>query len=34
MREVLFGNYRIMYRIESDTVIITQVRHTARIFNP
>jgi plasmid stabilization system protein ParE len=33
-REVIFGNYRIMYIVENNTVFITQVRHTARLFNP
>jgi plasmid stabilization system protein ParE len=31
-REILLGNYRIMYYINRNTIFITQVRHSARLF--
>jgi addiction module RelE/StbE family toxin len=31
-REVLLGNYRIMYHVVGGVVYITQVRHAARQF--
>lgn len=34
VREILFGNYRIAYRIERDSVTIITVYHGARLLNP
>jgi len=31
-REIIYGNYRIMYHFESNVVNITHVRHVARKF--
>jgi toxin ParE1/3/4 len=33
-RELLFGNYRIMYRIQDSLVEILQVYHSSRMFDP
>ena len=31
-REILYGNYRIVYRLESDDVQILTVHHSARLL--
>ena len=33
-RHYLFGNYRIIYRIETDRVFVLRVFHAARLLNP
>ena len=33
-REIIFGSFRIMYRIEGDLVWITGVVHTSRDWTP
>ena len=33
IRELLFGNYRIMYRVESERVLVLAVLHGARNLN-
>jgi len=33
-REVIYGNYRIMYKIESDIIWITGIVHGARDWKP
>jgi plasmid stabilization system protein ParE len=33
-REIIYGAYRIMYRIEADEVWITGVVHGARLWKP
>jgi plasmid stabilization system protein ParE len=33
-RELLFGNYRVVYRIEPRRVAILTVRHLRRRFDP
>lgn len=33
IRELLFGNYRIMYRVESERVLLLAVIHGARNLN-
>lgn len=32
-RETYYGNYRIMYEITDDAVVITSVWHGARLFS-
>ena len=34
LRELLFGSYRIVYRIEARRVAILTVRHSRRQFDP
>jgi plasmid stabilization system protein ParE len=34
LRELLFGNYRIVYRIEPRRIAILTVRHLRRRFDP
>ena len=34
MREILLGNYRIIYRIEEKTITVLTVRHGKQILNP
>jgi len=34
IREIMFGNYRIVYRIEEDVVEILTVWHGARLLDP
>jgi hypothetical protein len=34
LREILFGNYRIVYRLRDGVVEILTVYHGARLFNP
>ena len=31
VREIFFGNYRIVYRLRSDIVELIMVRHAARL---
>ncbi len=33
IRELLIQNYRVMYKIEEDKIIISAVRHSSREFN-
>ena len=33
-REIMYGSYRIMYRLEGDDIWITGVVHGARDWNP
>ena len=33
-REIIYGTYRIMYRLENDEVWITGIVHGARHWNP
>jgi toxin ParE1/3/4 len=33
-RELLLGNYRIVYRTASEAIYIVAVRHGARLWNP
>lgn len=33
-RELILGNYRIIYRVQSDLVQILTLHHTARLFDP
>ncbi|MEW6086935.1 MAG: type II toxin-antitoxin system RelE/ParE family toxin [bacterium] len=33
IREIIFGNYRIIYRIKEDLVEILTVYHSARLLN-
>ncbi len=33
-RELLLGNYRIIYRTASEAIYIVAVRHGARLWNP
>ncbi len=33
-REIIFGSFRVMYRIEGDIVWITGVVHSAKDWNP
>ncbi|NTW82069.1 MAG: type II toxin-antitoxin system RelE/ParE family toxin [Chlorobiaceae bacterium] len=34
VREVLFGNYRIVYRLNGDQVEILSIYHSARLLDP
>jgi plasmid stabilization system protein ParE len=34
VRELLFGNYRVIYRIEARRVAVLTVRHLRRRFDP
>jgi plasmid stabilization system protein ParE len=34
LREVIHGEYRIIYCVESERISILTVRHTRRIFDP
>jgi len=34
IREIIFGNYRIIYRIKKGEVEILTVFHSARLFDP
>jgi plasmid stabilization system protein ParE len=34
VRELLFGNYRVIYRIEEDELVILTVRHGRRLLDP
>lgn len=34
LRELLFGNYRIVYRVDSRRIAILTVRHLRRRFDP
>ncbi len=34
IREVIFGNYRIIYRLQDDEVQILTVYHSARLLDP
>ncbi|TVQ22603.1 MAG: type II toxin-antitoxin system RelE/ParE family toxin [Spirochaetaceae bacterium] len=34
LREMLHGNYRIVYRLLDDVVEILTVHHSARVFDP
>ena len=34
IREILFGNYRIVYRVKRDLVELLTVYHGARLFDP
>ena len=34
VREILFGNYRIAYRLEDNSVTILTVYHGARLLDP
>jgi toxin ParE1/3/4 len=33
IREIIYGNYRIIYQVTSDYIIILTVFHSARLFN-
>lgn len=33
VRELLFGNYRVIYRIEDDAIVILAVRHGRRLLD-
>ncbi len=33
IREIVLGNYRIIYRLSSDKIHILTIYHTSRIFN-
>lgn len=33
-RHLLFGNYRIIFRVEGDQVQVARVIHAARLLNP
>ena len=33
-RQILQGNYRVIYRVADDTVIIVAVHHAARVLDP
>ncbi len=33
IREIIFGNYRIIYKIEKDVIIIASVRHGKQLFD-
>jgi plasmid stabilization system protein ParE len=33
VREVLFGNYRVIYRIGADEIVILSVRHGRRMLD-
>lgn len=34
IRELLFGNYRVVYRVEARRVSVLTVRHVRRLFDP
>ena len=34
LREVILGNYRIVYRIDANVVQVVTVYHSARLFDP
>lgn len=34
LREVIHGEYRIIYRLESERISILTVRHARRLFDP
>ena len=34
IREILFGNYRIIYRVKNDLIEILTVYHGARLLDP
>ena len=34
IREILFGNYRIIYRIHHEVIEMLAVYHSARLLNP
>ena len=34
IREILFGDYRIIYRKRKDIIVITTIYHGARLFDP
>ena len=34
IREILLGNYRVVYRIRRNVVEVLTVRHGARLFDP
>ena len=34
IREIVHGNYRIMYRLEAEAIFILTVRHGSRRFDP
>ena len=34
IREIILGNYRIIYRISGENVYILTVYHSARLFDP
>jgi plasmid stabilization system protein ParE len=34
LREIMFGNYRLIYRLRSSDVEILTVHHGARLINP
>ncbi len=33
IREIIFGNYRIIYKIKEDEIIITSVRHGKQLLD-
>jgi len=33
IREIIFGNYRIIYKIDKDVLIITSVRHGKQLLD-
>lgn len=34
IREIIFGNYRIVYRLKAQTAAILTVHHGSKLFNP
>jgi plasmid stabilization system protein ParE len=34
IREIFFGRYRVIYRIEAGRVLVLTVRHSRRLFDP
>ena len=34
VRHVIFGNYRLLYRVEEERVLILRVFHAARLLEP
>jgi toxin ParE1/3/4 len=32
LREIIFGNYRIIYKVDNDSVIIVTVHHSSQIL--
>lgn len=34
IREILLGNYRIIYRIKYDAIVIVALYHSARLLDP
>jgi toxin ParE1/3/4 len=34
IREIFFGLYRVIYRVEARRILVLTVRHTRRLFDP